>query len=261
MRGRDFSYRDTATAPGVVIINETMARRFWPAEEAVGRHLKFGGAQSKSPWLTIVGVVRDVRQFGLDSQFLPHMYRPYSQAAWPGMTVVARTTGNPALLASQIRKAAGEIDPEQPVSNVLLMEQVVTDSLGGRRFPMLLLATFAIVALVLAAVGIYGVMSYTVTMRTREIGIRMALGAGASEVMRSVVIRSMGPVVIGMVAGLAGAAALTRVLANLLYGVSPTDPTVLGSVSALLMLVALAASAVPARKASRVDPMVALRHE
>jgi len=261
LRGRDFSFRDNLTAPNVVIVSETMMRRYWPNEDPVGRHIKFGNPRSTSPWLTIVGVARDVHLFGLDSEFRPHMYRPYSQAAWPGMTIVARTAGDPAAFTAAIRNAAGEIDREQPVSHILTMEQAVSESLSFRRFPMLLLATFALVALALAAIGIYGVMAYTVTERTREIGIRMALGASARDVVRSVVLRSMAPVVIGVAAGLVGAALLTRLLTNLLYGVSPTDPAVLGGVSALLMLVALAASLVPARKASRVDPIVALRYE
>jgi putative ABC transport system permease protein len=177
------------------------------------------------------------------------------------MTVVARTAGDPAVFTTAIRKAAADIDREQPVSNIATMEQVIHDSLGFRRFPMLLLGTFALVALLLAAVGIYGVMSYSVAQRTQEIGIRMALGAGRGEVLRLILGRSLVPVAAGVAIGVGGALALTRVLTSLLFEVSPSDPVVFTAVALLLMSVAVIASLVPALKAASVNPVIALRHE
>ncbi len=261
LKGREFSSRDTLNSVPVVIINEGMARRYWPNEDPLGRHFKLGNPRSPSPWLTVVGVVRDVHHWSLDYQIVPQMFRPYSQAAWPGMTIVARTAGDPAVFTTAIRNAAASIDHEQPISDVRTMEFVIQDSLGFRRFPMLLLTTFAGVALLLAAVGIYGVMSYSVAQRTQEIGIRMALGAERSQVLRLVLSRSLQPVLAGVVIGVAGALALTRVLASLLFEVSPSDPFVFTAVALLLMAVALIASLVPALKAARVDPLIALRYE
>jgi ABC-type antimicrobial peptide transport system permease subunit len=211
--------------------------------------------------LTIVGVVRDGHFWSLDYQIVPQMFRPYTQSAWPIMTVVARTAGDPVAFTKAIRKAAGDIDREQPVSNIATMEQVIHDSLGFRRFPMLLLGTFALVALLLAAVGIYGVMSYSVAQRTQEIGIRMALGAGRGEVLRLILGRSLLPVAAGVGIGIAGALALTRELTSLLFEVSPSDPVVFTAVALLLMSVAALASLVPAIKAASVNPVIALRHE
>jgi putative ABC transport system permease protein len=261
LKGREFSSRDTVSAPQVVVVNDSLARRYWPNEDPVGRTFKLGGPRSTSPWLTIIGVVRDVHHWSLDYQLVPQMFRPYSQAAWPVMTVVARTAGDPAAFTTAIREAAAGIDREQPVSNVATMEQVIHDSLGFRRFPMLLLGTFALVALALAAVGIYGVMSYSVEQRTQEIGIRMALGAGRGEVLRFILGRSLLPVAAGVGIGVAGALALTRVLTSLLFQVSPSDPVVFTAVALLLMSVAVIASLAPALKAASVNPLIALRHE
>ncbi|MGD1096948.1 MAG: ABC transporter permease [Bryobacteraceae bacterium] len=261
LKGREFSSRDTVSAPQVVIVNDSLARRYWPKEDPIGRTFKLGGPRATSPWLTIVGVVRDVHHWSLDYPTVPQIFRPYSQAAWPVMTLVARTAGDPAVLATAIRKAAADIDREQPVSNVATMEQVIHDSLGFRRFPMLLLGTFAFVALALAAVGIYGVMSYSVAQRTREIGIRMALGAGRGEVLRLILGRSLVPVAAGVAIGVAAALALTRVLTSLLFEVSPSDPLVFTAVTLLLMSVAVIASLAPAFTAASVNPVIALRHE
>jgi len=261
LKGREFSARDTVNAPQVVIVNDSLAKRYWPNEDAVGRTFKLGGPRSTAPWLTIVGVVRDTHFWSLDYQIVPQMFRPYTQAAWPIMTVVARTAGDPVVFATAIRKAAGDIDREQPVSNVITMEQVIHDSLGFRRFPMLLLGTFAMVALVLAAVGIYGVMSYSVAQRTQEIGIRMALGANRGEVLRLILGRSLVPVLAGVGIGIAGALALTRVLTSLLFQVSASDPFTFTVVSLLLISVAAIASLAPAVKAASVNPVIALRHE
>lgn len=261
LQGREFTDKDRLAAPPVAIINSSMARRFWPDQNPVGERFKQGGFNSTDPWLTVVGVVQDVRQGGLDGEFLPQFFRPYAQAAWPVMTIVVRTTSDPLAFAVLTKKALADIDPDQPVSNIRTMKEVMDDSLGPRRFPMLLLITFSLLALVLAAVGIVGVVSYSVAQRTHEIGIRMALGARRTDVLRLVVSRTMLWVAVGVGVGLIGSVSLRRLLAGLLYGVSPTDPLVLGAVSLLLAAVALLASYVPARRAAKVDPLVALRWE
>ena len=261
LQGREFTDKDRLAAPPVAIINASMARRFWPGQSAVGERFKQGGYNSTEPWLTVIGVVQDVRQGGLDGDFVPQFFRPYAQAAWPVMTIVVRTAGDPLALAAVTKKALADIDPDQPVSNIRTMKEVLDDSLGPRRFPMLLLITFSLLALVLAAVGLVGVVSYSVAQRTHEIGIRMALGARRTDVLRLVVSRTMLWVAVGVGLGLIGSVSLRRLLAGLLYGVSPTDPVVLGAVSVLLAAVALLASYIPARRAAKVDPLVALRWE
>jgi putative ABC transport system permease protein len=260
-QGREFVNQDTPSAPGVIVINETMARRYWPNKDPIGRRIKLGYFDSKEPWLTVVGVAKDVRHWGLDEKVEPEFFRPYTQAGWPSMTVVVRTASAPDSYAISVKKAMAEIEPEQPVSNIGSMEEVVRDSVGTRRFPMLLLTVFALLALALAAVGITGVVSYAVVQRTHEIGIRMALGAQPRDVLQLMVQGSMVWSLAGVVVGIIGAMAVTRLLSALLYGVRPTDPWVLGVVSLLLTGVALLASYIPARAATRVDPIVALRYE
>ena len=256
--GRDFTHADTTTGPGVVMINEETAKRYWPTENPIGQRIRIG---SSAPWLTIVGIVANVRHFGLDNAARREIYRPYSQAAWPVMTIPVKTVTEPMTLAAPVRNALARIDPEQPVSRIRTMDRVVSDSVGGRRFPMQLLGLFSLVALALAAIGVYGVVSYLVSQRTREIGIRVALGARRAQVIRLVVLRSLVPIVIGLVAGVAGAIASSRLLGTLLYGVKATDPMVLGSIVALLGTCAIAASLIPARRAAGVDPIVVLRQE
>ena len=246
-------------SPGVIVINESTARYFWPKEDAVGRAIRLGG--SDGPRLTVVGVVGDVHYLGLDEPLRRQFFRPYTQAAWPVMAVVVRTISAPGAFAAPVKRALAEVLPDRPVSNLETMEDVVRDSTGSRRFPMLLLSTFSVLALVLAAVGIVGVVSYSVTQRTHEIGIRMALGARTTDVLSLVLRGSMKWVLAGVGLGLAGSIGLTRLLGGLLYGVRPADPGVLGMVSVLLVSVALLASYLPARRATKVDPMVALRHE
>ncbi len=256
--GRDFTHSDSTTGPGVVIINEETAKRYWPGANPIGQRIRIGAS---APWLTIVGIVANVRHFGLDNAARREIYRPYSQAAWPVMTVTVKTAVEPMTLASPVRSALARIDPEQPVSRIRTMERVVSESVGGRRFPMQLLGLFSVVALLLAAIGVYGVVSYLVTQRTREIGIRVALGARKRQVIRLVVLRSLVPIVTGLVVGVAGAIAASRLLGTLLYEVKPTDPVVLGSIVALLGTAAIVASFIPARKAAGVDPIVVLRQE
>ena len=261
LAGREFNDQDSLGAPGVILVNESFARRFWPGQEAVGKRVKLGRFDSTAPWLTVVGVHRDVRHAGLAEDTYPSFYRPYSQSGWPFLSIVVRTASAPTSLLGAVKKALAQIEPNQPVSGVRTMEQVVAGSVGAGRFNMLLLTAFALLALVLAAVGIAGVVSYSVTQRTQEIGVRMALGARPRDVMALVVGGSMAWALGGIAVGLCASFGLLRVLAGVLYGVTPTDPVVLASVTTLLVAVAAAASYLPARQAARVDPVVALRGE
>jgi putative ABC transport system permease protein len=261
VRGRDFTDSDSTDAQGVVIVNERMARDYYGSDDPLGRRLKIGGPDSTNPWLTIVGVARDVRHFGLDTEPRREIFRPYSQAAWPAMTIAIRTHGEPPALAPSARAALARIDPDQPVSTVRSMEDVIAESVGGRRFPMLLLTLFSAVALALAAVGVYGVVNYLVAQRTREMGIRLALGAQRTQVVRLVVATTLRPVALGLIVGLVGALFAGRMLTTLLYSVEPSDPAVLAAIAIVLTATALAACLLPAGRAARVDPMAALRIE
>jgi putative ABC transport system permease protein len=255
--GREFTLKDTPDSPGVIVINEAMARRYWPDEDPLGKRIKI---DAKGEWQTIVGVARDVRR-RLETPAQPEFFRPYNQAAWPVMTIVVRTAAPPLSLANAVKTALAEVEPERPAAGMRTMEEVVYDSLGPRRFPMMLLLAFSLLALTLAAVGISGVVSFSVTQRTREIGIRMALGAGRGDVLRLVLRRSMASALGGIALGLLGSFALTRFLANLLFEVKPADPLVLLAVALLLSAVALLASYLPGRRATKIDPMEALRYE
>jgi len=257
-RGRMFTEADGANAPPVGIINETAARRYWPDEDPIGKRLKI---DTDNPWMEIVGIVADVHHMGLDSQPRPELYVPYLQDSWPFMTIVVRSTGSTASLANMMRTEVWAIDEDLPVPDIKTMDQLLSDSVARRRFNMLLLGIFGGVALVLAAVGIYGVMSYSVTQRTHEIGIRMALGASQSDVLRLVIGQGMGLALIGVGIGLGAAVALTRVLTSLLFGVGATDPATFVIITSVLTGVALVACFVPACRAMNVDPMVALRYE
>lgn len=259
LKGREFTPQDTVSAPGVIVINETMAHEFWPKEDPVGRAIRLGG--SDGPRLTVVGVVGDVRHRGLDAPMHPQFFRPYPQAGWPVMNIVVRSVSTPALYATPVKKALASVLPDWPASGVETMENIVHNSTGSRRLPMLLLSVFSVLALVLAAVGIVGVVGHSVAQRTHEIGIRMALGAQTMDVLRLMVNSSMVWVLVGLFAGLAGSAGLTRLLTGMLYDVRPLDPVVLGGVSLLLAGVALLASYLPARRAARIDPIAALRCE
>ena len=264
LRGREFTLQDSTTAPGVVILNEAIAKQFWPNEDPLGQRIKLRGVGDDNPLLTVVGIAQDVKKGGLDQEVPQEFYRPYSQAAWPAMTIVVRTSGAPmapmAMLPA-IKQALARVEPERAVSRVRTMNEVMASSLSGRRFPMLLLLAFSLVALALAAVGIAGVVSFSVTQRTREIGIRMALGARAVDVMRMILRRNLIAAALGIIVGLVGAFALTRFLTGLLFEVKPLDPFVLTCVVLLLATISLLACWIPARRATKVDPMVALRCE
>jgi putative ABC transport system permease protein len=262
LSGRAFTDQDTSTTPRVVVISETTARRYWPGQDPIGKRIATGRIQRPEDWTQVVGVVKDVRQFELTADPKPQMYLPYRQRGFfDARDLVVKTDVDPASLAATVRKTVWEIDKDQPVSNIRTMEEILLESIARQRFSMLLLAIFAGVALVLAAVGIYGVMSYSVAQRTHEIGIRMALGAQTGAVLKLAVAYGLKLVIAGVIIGLIAAFALTRVMATLLFGVTATDPTTFALISLLLIAVAAIASYIPARRATKVDPMIALRYE
>jgi putative ABC transport system permease protein len=269
-RGRYFTGQDHENAPGVALINETMARRFWPDEDPLGKRIKLGGPQRPYPWMEIVGIVGGVKHDGLDAPVGPEMYMPYAQTPFsqmpaglrfPPMFLAARSGLDHASLAAAMRAEIKALDKDLPVINIRTLDQLLADSISQHRFYLTLLAFFAAVALILAAVGLYGVVSYTVRQRTHEIGVRMAFGARAVDVLRLIIRYAMKLTLIGALIGLAGALALTRLMKTLLFEVSATDPLTFAGVSALLAAVALLACYVPARRATKVDPLVALRVE
>ncbi|HXG68906.1 MAG TPA: ABC transporter permease [Blastocatellia bacterium] len=261
LSGRAFSHADNAQSPLVVIINETLARRHFPNEDPVGKRLKLRRPEQEGPWSTIVGVVKDEKQDGLGIAVQPEMYHPLAQNPTWGMSLIVRTTGDPTGLIGAIRQEIWAIDNTLPPYDIKTMDDILYESLASERFTMLLLGIFAFVALALAGVGIYGVMLYSVTQRTREIGIRIALGARTGDVLRIVLGQAVLLALTGLAVGLAAAFALTRLLSSLLYQVSATDPATFFFISLLLGGVALLASYLPARRATKVDPMVALRYE
>ncbi len=262
LRGRALTDQDTATSPNAVVISETMARRHWPGEDPIGKRISPGRPESPADWVTVVGVVQDVRQFDLIAEPRPQMYFSYQQMGFfAPRDLVVKTDVDPLSLAGTVRKTVWEVDKDQPVSNITTMDEIVAESVARQRFSMLLLAIFAGVALLLAAVGIYGVMSYSVAQRRGEIGIRMALGAQKLDVLKLTVGRSLKLVLIGVAVGLVGSFLLTRLMSSLLFGIRATDPTTFAAISLLLIGVALVASYLPARRATRVDPLVALRYE
>ena len=255
-RGRVFTSKDSADQPSVVVINGTLARQFFSARDPLGHRLKVQGA-----WRTIVGVVSDVKSASLESDVRSQVYRPHAQEPWPPMTVVLHTEGNPLALAAAVRNEMKALDGLIPVAKMRTMEQVVWNAASARRFNTALLAFFAVAALLLTMIGTYGVVGFLVSRRSREIGIRTALGAQRRDVLRLVLQQGMQPVAFGSFAGLVGSLAASRLIASQLYGVSATDPLTLSSILALLLIAALLACWLPARRATRVDPMEALRYE
>jgi putative ABC transport system permease protein len=271
LRGRDIAEADTETAPGVVLINEKAAHSFWPGQDPIGKRISFDADTTVMPtWLTIVGVVKDAKQGDWAAKPDEEVYlaafqnkqflgAPESHSSY--ITLVVRTTGDPAALTQALKDTVWSFDRNLPISQVVTMDAVVAAANAQPRFEMMLLGIFATVALLLAAVGIYGVMSYAVSRRTHEIGIRVSLGANPADVVLLVVRQGMLLALIGSVAGIIGALGLSRLMKSLLYGVKPIDPLIFGGVTILLLVVAMAASYLPARRAMRVDPMIALRYE
>jgi len=260
-KGNQFTDRDTAEQPGVAIVNETAAQRYWPGVDPLGKRIKRGRPESKNPWLTVIGIVSGSRQLSLKEGSQPEIYVPYLQNPGLTFTLVARTASDPRSLTGALRKEVLSADREIPAVNIKLMEELISNSVAKERFYVLLLAVFAVLALILAAVGVYGVMSYSVTLRTRDIGIRMALGARPVDIFKHIVGQALLLGLIGLGVGIVLAIASTRVMSSLLYGINATDPLTLAITSLVLLAVALLASYLPARRATRVDPLVTLRYE
>ena len=260
--GRFFNEQDTAANPRVALVDEYMARQLWPHQDPVGRRLHLGGvSDSTAPWITIVGVVGRVKQYTLDSDSRIAFYLPQTQYVTRDMNVVMRSAGDSASLVAALKREILDLDGDLPLYNVVTMEQRVAESLARRRFSMLLLTLFASLALALAAIGTYGVMAYLVNQGTREIGIRIALGATPGRILSLVVSKGMTMALFGLALGLAGAFAFTRLMSKLLFGVQATDPATFAIISVMLIFIALLASYIPAQRAARVDPMVSLRYE
>jgi putative ABC transport system permease protein len=259
--GRYFDDRDNDQSPPVAVVDETLAKTYWPNEEAVGKRLHLGGTGSTAPWMTVVGVVRHVRYHTLEAQSRVEVYWPEAQRAAQSLSLAIRTASDPHSLAATVQKEVRAVDPEQPVFQVRTLEELLEGSMARRRLSTLLLSIFAGAALLLAAVGIYGIMAYWVNQRSHEIGIRMALGARQQDVLRLVVGQGVLLTLVGVGLGMGGAFGLTRLMSNMLYGVRPSDPLTFAAGALLLMGVAILASYIPARRATKVDPMVALRYE
>ena len=263
IHGRGFISDDRADAPSVVVINESMARRYWGTENPVGQRLRFGSQPSGPDWRTIVGVVGDVRHGGLDEDSKPELYVPFSQApsTEPVATVIVRTSIDPAAMTKTLRDTVSAVDNSVPLDLVRTMEQIVSLSVNQPRFRTALLVVFSTLALLMASIGVYGTTSYSARQRTREFGLYIAMGASTRDVLRDVLGRAAIVIVIGLALGLMASFGLTRVLTKFLYGVTPLDPATFVTASLFLFVVAIIASYVPARRATRVDPMVALRYE
>jgi putative ABC transport system permease protein len=258
LRGRSFTEHDRKGEPETVIVDEALAQRFWPNEDPLGKRLQRGKTGS---WRTVVGVISDAKEYSAEKEPPITVYYPFEQVAARSMYLVIRTEPDPLTMTAAITKEIQGVDPAQPVFDVKSVDQRLYDSLARRRFSMFLLTVFAVVALILAAIGIYGVMAYSVSHRTREIGIRVALGAQPRDVLSLVIRQGIILTLTGALAGLIVALGLTRLMSSLLFGVGAMDPLTFVGVAALLITVALLACLIPARRATKVDPIVALRYE
>jgi putative ABC transport system permease protein len=263
LHGRTYTDRDDGNAPRVMIVNQQLAQEAFPDENPIGKRIAFGStdANQQPRWFEIVGVVANVRSEELREQPAAELYFSMLQDFWPGMSLVVRSNVEPSSVSGSVRQIVNEIDKSVPVSNVKTMDHIVSESITQPRFNLFLLGLFSTVAMLLSAAGIYGVTSYAVTQRTHELGIRLALGARVSDVLRMILGQGMAVIGVGLVLGLVAAFALTRFLRSLLFGVGENDPLTFVAITVVLLLVALIACYIPARRATKVDPLVALRYE
>jgi putative ABC transport system permease protein len=262
VQGRLFNGGDGADTPPVALINETMARAFWSGENPMGKRFRKGGVRESAPWITIVGIVGDVHQAGLDQPARAEMYMPYQQQEFFAPDYLAvQTAGDPLLIANSVREQIWSVDKQQPIVGLMPLTELVSEKLAPKRMQTSLLGGFAGLALLLASMGIYAVLSFVVTQRTQEIGVRVALGAHSRDVLRMVFSHGLRLFAIGAVLGLAAAVILSRTMSHLLYGISASDPLSFLLVMVVLGGVTLLACYIPARRAMRVDPLVALRYE
>jgi putative ABC transport system permease protein len=261
LRGRPFAESDSADAPHVAVINEAAARLFWPGEDSIGKRFKRGRPEAKNPWLTVVGVVGDASHTSLELGAQPEVYFPFPQSPGPTVTLVARTVSDPRAIAPSVRREVSALDSGLPVSNIRYMSDILSESVAQPRLYLLLIACFAALALTLAVIGVYGVMSYTVVQRAHEIGVRIALGAQPRDIIRLIVGQGLAFALTAIAIGLAASFALTRVMASLLYGVSATDAVVFTTIPVLLACVTLLACYLPARRATKGDPLAVMRSQ
>jgi putative ABC transport system permease protein len=259
--GHDFSARDVVAAPQVAIVNEALQKMYFPGESAVGKRIRLGDFNSRDPWLTIIAVVGDVRHDGLVADIRPYLYRPYSQAVWPNMAIAVRTSTSSRAMLERVREGVRAIVGDEPIGDPLAMESIVDSSLGFMKFPLYVMLAFAGIAVLLTIVGVFGVASQIVVQRTRELGIRRALGATRASLYRLVVVQTLMPAAIGMIAGVAVALSSGKVLDGLLYGVSTTDVSTFVVTSVLLGTLTVIACVAPARRAAGVDPARTLRND
>ncbi|MDQ3426582.1 MAG: ABC transporter permease, partial [Gemmatimonadota bacterium] len=266
LKGRLLTDQDREGAPPVAVIDEELVRRYWPTVDPIGKRITFGPPEGVTDttareWIEVVGVVGHTKHEGLDAESRVQLYLPFRQAGLPFLAVAVRTAGDPGRYVNLVRNAVRSVDPDQPISGINTMSELVSQSVGPRRLSMLLLSLFSGIALVLASIGIYGVMSYSVSLRSRELGVRIALGAGRNDVLRLVLRQGMSLALLGIGIGVVTAFGLTRLIQSQLYGVRASDPGTFLGVALLLATTALVANLVPALRATRVDPAVVLRDE